>query len=988
VRRAWVPTVGTDDGLPAAARAQVHAAGDRLAARSPRLAQAYAANAAAAWHAFGEAGFVRWVGLGEELAASSREGAAAYFALPPAAFGPGGLETVVAWCALGREVAARSRRFAAAFFERSAPALAAVDAVPRLAAWVEAGLALHERGGWRGGFLAQAYFEDAPGALTVLGASDYGAWVEALLELSVVPEGRTALAALPFELAAWTVAERAEYLAATRAVAAVGARAALVFYRELPPAVGALAADERAALVHALATAGPDAATALAEVVPVAGALLLGVPAAERLAALARVQALAERYPEAALAALRVLPRLYEEAPPARVERWFLRGVVVADANVAAVRPYYALESRTSLRTLGAASTAALLEDGDGVWRKLVVMLSGAPVRLRAGDRFTLRPPRERDGEATLPERVDALATHEDNWRIYRFLAIHVAGRRAFGTYEVAADDAPVVEELFLLAEGVRVQHRLAEAYGGLAAEGAWVAERLLAGWRAGEEADGTLVLDALLALALAPGTPPPWLAPELVALVRRLLAPLASPGATARDSLRIARGLASVLEAATAGEATAAVGVEELTLELAGGAGMEAPGEPEDVVLGETGDVADDDFRIEVLPPEGDRPGGGRALSADELLRLLEAGAPIQQAVGQDAGEGIPITALAGKVPADVLDALRRLLDGADAVPAAARRGSGIDAGAFLYDEWDHVIDDYRSRWCRLREVGLANDAGEYFSQTLARYATLVPEVRRLLQRIPPEMYRPVRGLEDGEDFDLNAVTEARVELRARRTPSPKLYRARIREARDVATLFLLDMSASTDEPLSVVAGGRPGRRIIDAIKESLVVMSAALEELGDAYAIYGFSGQGRDNVEFYPVKGFAEGLSGTVKGRIGGIEPRRSTRMGTALRHAVRKLGGVAARSKHLILLSDGFPQDHDYGEDRRSHVYGIRDTAVALREADAAGITSFCITVDRAGHDYLREMCDVDRYLVIDDIAALPRELPRIYRRVVRA
>ena len=100
------------------------------------------------------------------------------------------------------------------------------------------------------------------------------------------------------------------------------------------------------------------------------------------------------------------------------------------------------------------------------------------------------------------------------------------------------------------------------------------------------------------------------------------------------------------------------------------------------------------------------------------------------------------------------------------------------------------------------------------------------------------------------------------------------------------------------------------------------------------------------------------------------------------------MRKLGGVAARSKHLILLSDGFPQDHDYGDDRRSHVYGIRDTAVALREADAAGITSFCITVDRAGHDYLREMCDADRYLVIDDIAALPRELPKIYRRVVRA
>ena len=163
---------------------------------------------------------------------------------------------------------------------------------------------------------------------------------------------------------------------------------------------------------------------------------------------------------------------------------------------------------------------------------------------------------------------------------------------------------------------------------------------------------------------------------------------------------------------------------------------------------------------------------------------------------------------------------------------------------------------------------------------------------------------------------------------------------------------------------------------------------MSEALDELGDAYAIYGFSGQGRANVEFYLVKGFGERLGPAVKARIGGVAPKRSTRMGAALRHATRKLTAVGARAKHLMLLSDGFPQDDDYGEDRRSHVYGIRDTAVALREADAAGIAPFCITVDRAGHDYLREMCDASRYMVIEDVAALPRELPKIYRRVVRA
>ena len=247
-------------------------------------------------------------------------------------------------------------------------------------------------------------------------------------------------------------------------------------------------------------------------------------------------------------------------------------------------------------------------------------------------------------------------------------------------------------------------------------------------------------------------------------------------------------------------------------------------------------------------------------------------------------------------------------------------------------------------------------------------------------------------------------------MDRRARRAPSSKLYTARVREDRDAATLFLIDLSASTDEPLEVPAKSErtreqttldafrdaedeeaatgKARRIIDVTKEALVIMTEALEEIGDAYAIYGFSGHGRQNVEFYRVKSFNERLSRKVKGRIGALEPKRSTRMGTALRHSIEKFYGLTARSRHIIMLSDGFPQDFDYGQDRRSNIYGLRDTTVALREAETNGITPFCITVDKAGHDYLREMCDESRYMVIEDITQLPQELPKIYQRVVGA
>src|SRR5439155_514963 len=155
--------------------------------------------------------------------------------------------------------------------------------------------------------------------------------------------------------------------------------------------------------------------------------------------------------------------------------------------------------------------------------------------------------------------------------------------------------------------------------------------------------------------------------------------------------------------------------------------------------------------------PPAGARraAAAGHPRSADELRRLLEAGAKIGQGSGASAGGGLPITALVGKLPAAQLAALRRALG--DAEPAAARRAPvpARDDHAFFYDEWDHLIGDYRSRWCRLTEVGLAGDAGEFFGRTLADYARLLPEVRRQFQRIRPEMYRSIRGLEDGEDFD-----------------------------------------------------------------------------------------------------------------------------------------------------------------------------------------------------------------------------------------
>ena len=101
----------------------------------------------------------------------------------------------------------------------------------------------------------------------------------------------------------------------------------------------------------------------------------------------------------------------------------------------------------------------------------------------------------------------------------------------------------------------------------------------------------------------------------------------------------------------------------------------------------------------------------------------------------------------------------------------------------------------------------------------------------------------------------------------------------------------------------------------------------------------------------------------------------------MGPPTRHVTTLLKGMEARTRLLITLSDGKPEDYDgYKGD-----YGIEDTRQALLEAKRAGIHPFCITIDRAEHSYLSHMYGDVNYVFIDDLSKLPFKVPDIYRKL---
>jgi nitric oxide reductase NorD protein len=57
------------------------------------------------------------------------------------------------------------------------------------------------------------------------------------------------------------------------------------------------------------------------------------------------------------------------------------------------------------------------------------------------------------------------------------------------------------------------------------------------------------------------------------------------------------------------------------------------------------------------------------------------------------------------------------------------------------------------------------------------------------------------------------------------------------------------------------------------------------------------------------------------------------------------------------------------------------------MALVEAKRQGIVPFCLTVDRYGHDYLKQMAEDLGYAVVADIESLPLRLPMLYRRLTQ-
>jgi len=558
---------------------------------------------------------------------------------------------------------------------------------------------------------------------------------------------------------------------------------------------------------------------------------------------------------------------------------------------------------------------------------RFVLGLAGRPLAVKSG-----AYPWTDTETIFLPERLSYFATAEENRRFYQGLAVQLWAQTRYGTFNVDLEEAlaawPEREQaLTWLAhlEAVRLEACVARELPGLGAllcelRGAWPAELqpALAELQAAE-ADVACTLRWLDHFMAAGAVPP---APTFCGRL--------DPGIAGRvRAERIERDTETLKKAIGA-------------LKGAGGTRNAPPNDFSAELNRETGEI---EVRVD-----------------GEAVKLPDAARAAAQSLMQDLGQ-VPPEALspAGDAPWTP--------DNRPKSNEPAPLMSGTRPPDFRYDEWDYHRNAYRRDWCHVYVTDVKPGAGSFVHETRVRYAPFIHQLKRRFEAVRGED-RILGRQPEGEDIDLDALVEAVNDRKSGAEPSQRLFCRRVRNERSLAAMFMIDMSGSTKGWVN------------DAEREALVMLCEALEKLGDAYAIYGFSGWTRTRCDIYRIKRFADAYDAAVRARIDGIEAKDYTRMGVAIRHLSHLLNAQPARHKLLVTLSDGRPDD--FGDEYRGN-YGVEDTRRALQEAREQGIKSYCITIDRQGADYLKHMMGPASYTVLDDVKKLPLKVADIYRRL---
>ena len=337
--------------------------------------------------------------------------------------------------------------------------------------------------------------------------------------------------------------------------------------------------------------------------------------------------------------------------------------------------------------------------------------------------------------------------------------------------------------------------------------------------------------------------------------------------------------------------------------------------------------------------------------------------------------------------LPVDTARIEQKLEDQGRAEKDALEKGAGRarpierdDQGIIVahYPEWDKAAGLERPDWTTIREVEARAAPTHELDEALAADTGLRRRVERLVRSARVGRTTRLKRQPDGLDLDLDAAIDAARALRTGEIPDERIHLRKVLRTRDLAILILIDVSESTRD--HVPAADAP---IIAVEKVAVAMLAQAMEGMHDTFALRAFSSDGRDAVRYTRIKDFDGAFDLDAKARLAGLQPRLSTRLGAALRHAGAELAPVAATRKIIIALTDGAPSDIDVTDPTEL----VEDARRAVLKLRVDGIDTFGITLDPSGQGAGPAVFGHANHMPVRRIEELPSRLSALYFRVAR-
>jgi nitric oxide reductase NorD protein len=287
-------------------------------------------------------------------------------------------------------------------------------------------------------------------------------------------------------------------------------------------------------------------------------------------------------------------------------------------------------------------------------------------------------------------------------------------------------------------------------------------------------------------------------------------------------------------------------------------------------------------------------------------------------------------------------------------------------------YDEWDVSKKKYKDNFCKVYPKTIQKTEVNYYKKAITENTSTLMGLRKMLSNVNNK-YQQQKRHRQGEEFDLDALTDLFVDINSQQTPSDKIYLSKRKKEKDISILLLLDISLSSD-------GYANGNRVIDVEKQVSILFGEILNEYNIDFSIDCFYSKTRNHSSYITVKGFDDDWN-TAKFKVGAVEPSGYTRIGAALRHSGALLDQRSTKNKWVILISDGKPNDYDKYEGN----YGINDIKQALRELNERNINSYALAIEAQAKYYLPQMFGQNHYQILTTPVEMLKALVVLYEKI---